>query len=77
MCSCIWDCNIHDQRAKQFDYMYQHAENLTYCNYLEHLIIHVKINILRKQQLGHYINDGVVNFLIIYSGAACCTLIHL
>ena len=50
--------------AKQFDYMYQHAENLTYCNYLEHLIIHVKINILRKQQLGHYINDGVVNFLI-------------
>ena len=50
--------------AKQFDYMYQHAENLTYCNYLEHIIIHVKINILRKQQLGHYINDGVVNFLI-------------
>ena len=44
--------------------MYQHAENLTYCNYLEHLIIHVKINILRKQQLGHYINDGLVNFMI-------------
>jgi len=50
--------------AKQFDYMYQHAENLTYCNYLEHLIIHIKINILRKQQLGRYINDGLVNFMI-------------
>ena len=29
--------------ARQFDYMYQHAENLTYCNYIEHLIIHIKI----------------------------------
>lgn len=50
--------------AKQFDYRYQRAENLTYCNYLEHLIIHIKINILRKEQLGHYINDGLVNFMI-------------
>ena len=50
--------------ARQFDYMYQHAENLTYCNYIEHLIIHIKINILRKEQLGHYINDGLVNFMI-------------
>ena len=50
--------------AKQFDYMYQHAENLTYCNYLEHLMIHLKINLLRKEQLGHYINDGVVNFML-------------
>ena len=33
--------NLSDSAvAKQFDYMYQHAENLTYCNYLEHLIIH-------------------------------------
>lgn len=50
--------------AKQFDYMYQHAENLTYCNYLEHLIIHIKINLLRKEQLNGYINDGVVNYMI-------------
>lgn len=50
--------------ARQFDYVYQHAENLTYCNYIEHLIIHIKINILRKRQLGHYINDGLVNFMI-------------
>ena len=52
------------EMARQFDYMYQHAENLTYCNYLEHLIIHIKINLLRKEQLGHYINDGLVNFMI-------------
>ena len=52
------------EMAKQFDYMYQHAENLTYCNYLEHLIIHIKINLLRKEQLGHYINDALVNFMI-------------
>lgn len=50
--------------ARLFDYKYQYAENLTYCNYLEHLIIHVKINLLRKEQLGHYINDGLVNYMI-------------
>ena len=52
------------EMARQFDYKYQRAENLTYCNYLEHLIIHIKINLLRKEQLGHYINDGLVNFMI-------------
>lgn len=50
--------------AKQFTYKYQEAENLTYCNYLEHLILHCKINILRCKQLGHYIQDSVVNYFI-------------
>ncbi len=57
--------NLSDPKvARQFDYMYQHAENLTYCNYLEHLIIHIKINLLRKEQLGGFISDGVINFMI-------------
>ena len=44
--------------------MYQHAENLTYCNYLEHLILHCKINVLRYKQLNRFISDGVINFFI-------------
>ena len=50
--------------AKQFTYKYQEAENLTYCNYLEHLILHCKINVLRVKQLHYYIKDGVVNHFI-------------
>ena len=50
--------------AKQFTYKYQEAENLTYCNYLEHLLLHCKINLLRGKQLGHYIQDSVVNHFI-------------
>ena len=50
--------------AKQFDYKYQYAENLTYCNYLEHILLHVKINILRTKQLGRFISDGLVNFML-------------
>lgn len=46
--------------AKIFDYSYQYAENLSYVNYLEHLIAHCKINLLRKAQLGRYINDSVI-----------------
>ena len=50
--------------AVQFDYMYQHAENLTYCNCLEHFILHIKINFLRTEQLKRFIQDGVVNHFI-------------
>ena len=50
--------------AKQFTYKYQEAENLTYCNYLEHLMLHCKINLLRGKQLGHYIQDSIVNHFI-------------
>lgn len=50
--------------AKQFDYKYQYAENLTYCNYLEHILLHVKINVLRNKQLGRFISDGLINFML-------------
>lgn len=50
--------------ARQFTYKYQEAPNLTYCNWLEHLMLHCKINVLRKQQLGSFIQDGVLNYFI-------------
>lgn len=50
--------------ARQFDYKYQYAENLTYCNYLEHILLHVKINILRTKQLNIFIKDGLVVFML-------------
>lgn len=46
--------------ARQFDYKYQRAENLTYCDYLEHLMLHCKINVLRTEQLGGFIRDGIM-----------------
>lgn len=48
--------------ARQFDYKYQRAENLTYCDYLEHLMLHCKINVLRTRQLGGFIRDGIMNY---------------
>ena len=52
------------EMARQFDYDYQKVENLTYCNYLEHLMLHIKINLLRHEQLGSFISDGVINFMV-------------
>lgn len=57
--------NLSDpDTAKQFDYKYQYPENLTYCNYLEHILLHIKINILRTKQLQHFLRDGLVNFML-------------
>lgn len=54
--------------ARLFSYDYQKKENLTYCNLLEHLIIHVKINLLRARDQGcsseDYFNDGLFVYLI-------------
>lgn len=50
--------------ARQFTYKYQEAQNLTYCNWLEHLILHCKINVLRQKQLNGFISDGVLNYFI-------------
>ena len=52
------------EMARQFDYDYQKAENLTYCDYLEHLMLHCKINVLRTEQLGRFIADGVIHFMV-------------
>ena len=54
----------NSEMGKLFDYDYQKAENLTYCDYLEHLMLHCKINLLRVDQLGAFIKDGVVNFMV-------------
>lgn len=54
----------HSEIAIMYPWKYQQAENLTYCNWLEHLILHLKINLLRKEQLGFYVLDGVENFFI-------------
>ena len=35
----------HPSMARQYPYEYQKRENLVYCNYLEHLLLHLKINI--------------------------------
>lgn len=50
--------------ARQFTYKYQEAQNLTYCNWLEHFILHCKINALRQKQLNRFIVDGVLNYFI-------------
>ena len=54
--------------ARLYNYEYQKRENLTYCNLLEHLIIHVKINLLRAEQEGctkyEKFSDGLFAFLI-------------
>jgi len=46
--------------AKMFPYKYQRAENLTYCNLLEHLLLHTKINAMRKTQHHQVIVDAVI-----------------
>lgn len=67
-----WDPNdvyshnlsIKDQ-AKLYPYSYQTAEYLTYCNLLEHLLLHVKIFKLRREALNNLdFIDGVECFLI-------------
>ena len=62
--------------AKNNPYEWQLAENLVYCNYLEHLLLHIKIFKEDKLDLRRGIITGVggvVNFLVptlndIYSG---------
>lgn len=52
------------EMARQFTYKYQEAQNLTYCNWLEHFVLHCKINALRQKQLNRFIVDGVLNYFI-------------
>lgn len=56
------------ERALLFPFEYQESENLVYCNFLEHLILHILIikeveleYILKSKQLVGY--GGVVNYL--------------
>lgn len=51
-------------QALQYPYEYQHGTQLTYCNMLEHLMIHIKINQLRREACGYDFIDGVERFII-------------
>ena len=51
--------------ALSYPYDYQTSPHLTYCNLLEHLILHIKIFELRTEALnGMLFVDGVERFLI-------------
>lgn len=50
--------------ASKYPFKFQEAKNLCYCNYLEHLLLHIKINELRCKQLGNFVGDGVIHYLI-------------
>lgn len=48
-------CSLSNpENAKVYPYEYQLAENLVYCNWIEHQAAHAIIDILRKQQSGVY-----------------------
>lgn len=42
----------------------QQPEYLVYCDLLEHLILHIKINTMRNAKEGYFCIDGVINHLI-------------
>lgn len=55
----------NQEQAQAYPYEYQTIPHLTYCNLLEHLILHIKIFKLRKDALnGTLFIDGVERFLI-------------
>lgn len=43
----------HPKLANYYPFEYQRRENLTYCNYIEHLILHLKINANSKSSFGY------------------------
>lgn len=63
------DISCHSLSDKELalshPYEYQTSPHLTYCNLLEHLILHIKIYTLRKDALnGMLFIDGVERFLV-------------
>ena len=50
--------------AIAYPYYFQHGENLCYCNYLEHFILHIKIWLMRYEQTALHIEDGLIHYLI-------------
>jgi len=62
-----WTCHSlsTQELALKYPFEYQLSDHLTYCNMLEHLMLHMKIYRLRRDYLGGPIfTDGVQNFLI-------------
>ena len=52
------------ERALEYPWEYQMPHNLCYCNYLEHLLLHIHINKKRVEERGVFICDGVLNHII-------------
>lgn len=50
--------------AQAAPWEHQLPHNLCYCNYLEHLLLHIHINILRNQTSSLYVIDGLLKHLI-------------
>ena len=57
------------KNAKEYSFEFQKGENLCYCNYLEHFILHLKIFEMRMISLKNtiwqiFFKDGVINHLV-------------
>lgn len=52
------------ERALAYPWEYQMPNNLCYCNYLEHLLLHIHINIMRVRDRGAFVCDGILNHII-------------
>ena len=51
--------------AVKYPFYFQSSENLCYCNYLEHFILHIKIWLMRcKQNKTTSIEDGLIHYFI-------------
>ena len=72
ICHHIWEKKYpslsHSVHAKMFPFEVQKKEALVYCNYLEHLVLHMKALVLRLTSLFYYpeevfetvLNSGVI-----------------
>ena len=63
------DISCHSLSSKElalkYPFEYQKEENLTYCNALEHFLLHIKIYQLRKEALnGFLFVDGIETYII-------------
>lgn len=51
-------------RAPNYPWEWQQPHNLCYCNYLEHLLLHIHINKKRCQENDWFVDDGLVHHII-------------
>jgi hypothetical protein len=51
-------------RAANYPWEYQLPHNLCYCNYLEHLWLHILINKLRCDRNGAFVSDGILHHFV-------------
>lgn len=52
------------EQAKANPWEYQEPQNLCYCNYLEHLLLHIKCNKIRCARENRFVIDGVLNHIV-------------